>query len=262
MANTVNGREVRPVQALVHALEVLEALGEHRELGVSELSREIGLSKTAVYNILGTFESLRFVRRDPSSSRYKLGWRLNELGALVLSGNDLDPVVTRPLLQKLAIETGESVLLSVLDREGVTYIDRVESHRPIRMVAAPGRQSPLHATASGKVLLAYQPAEVIDSVLDGTLTRFTDSTITDPAKLRKQLAEIAANEFASVVRENEPDLSSVAVPIRDYSNEVIAALAIAAPADRLDSDSAREGVLSSLRDTAQEIESHLGVNHS
>jgi IclR family transcriptional regulator, KDG regulon repressor len=257
MSTVAARREVRPVQALTHAIEVLEALARQGEMGVSEISREIGLSKTAVYNILGTFEAHRLVNRDPVTSRYRLGWRLYELGAELLRHNELGPLA-RPLLKELAQQTGETVLFGILDRTGVTYVDRVESERSIRMVAAPGRQAALHATASGKALLAHQPQELIDEILAGELRRFTPETITDPAELRAELRRVLERGYAECIREHEPEICSISVPVRDYSGDVCAALTVAAPATRF-TEPARRAALTVLMKIAGELAVQLGA---
>jgi IclR family transcriptional regulator, KDG regulon repressor len=259
MTKTQNRREVRPVQALSHAIDVLEALARNGEMGVSEISREIELSKTAVYNILGTFEARRMVSRNPVNSRYRLGWRLYELGAELLRHNELGPLA-RPFLKRLAQETGETVLFGILDRIGVTYVDRVESDRSIRMVAAPGRQAPLHATASGKVLLAYQPAEFIDEILAGELEQYTTETITDPERLRSELERVVECGYAECIREHEPEICSISVPVHDYSGEVSAALTLAAPATRFD-EPERASALEVLKAIAGELSAELGARH-
>lgn len=229
-------------------------------MGVSEISREIELSKTAVYNILATFEVRRMVNRDPITSRYRLGWRVYELGAELLRHNEVVPLA-RPLLKELAQRTGETVLFGVLDRTGVTYIDRVESERAIRMVAAPGRQAPLHGTASGKVLLAHQAPDFVDEVLAGELTRFTPDTITAPGQLREELARVLQRGYADCIGEHEPEICSISVPVRDYSGEVAAALTIAAPATRF-AETERRAALSVLKEIASGVSVQLGARGS
>jgi DNA-binding IclR family transcriptional regulator len=250
-------REVRPVQALVHAIDVLEALARNGEMGVSEISREIELSKTAVYNILSTFEARRLVNRDPATSRYRLGWRVYELSAELLRHNELAPLA-RPLLKELAQRTGETVLFGILDRTGVTYVDRVESERAIRMVAAPGRQASLHATASGKVLLAHQPQDFVDEVLAQDLYPYTPKTITDPDELRAELHRVAERGYADCIRENEAEICSISVPVRDYSGGVAAALTVAAPATRF-AEPARRAALAVLKEIAEGLAVQLGA---
>jgi DNA-binding IclR family transcriptional regulator len=238
-------------------MDVLEVLARKGEAGVSEVSREIGLSKTAVYNILATFEMRRVVHRDPDNSRYRLGWRLYELGTEVIRHNELAPLA-RPLLKELAERTGETVLFAILDQTGVTYIDRVESDKSIRMVAAPGRQAPLHATASGKLLLAFQGADYIDRIIGGGLKEYTPATITDPAVLREELALIVEREYADCIGEHEPEICSISVPVRDYSGEVAAALTLAAPATRF-TEVERKSALTVLREIARELSVKIGA---
>lgn len=260
MATATNSRNVRPVKALSHAIDVLEALASQDAMGVTELSREIGLSKTAVYNILATFESRRLVNRDPATSQYRLGWRVYELGTEVLRHNELGPLA-HPLLKDLARRTGETVLLAILDGAGVTYVGRVESSRRIRMVAAPGRQARLHSTASGKVLLAYQPAAFVDQVLAQELEAFTPATITNPEKLRAELRDVRKKGYAVCIHENEAELASMAVPVSDYSGQVGAALTVAAPAARFGKQAQRE-VLPALREVAGELATLTGARDS
>jgi DNA-binding IclR family transcriptional regulator len=250
-------REVVPVKALVHALEVLEALAGHGELGITEIARETGLSKSAVFNILATFEAHRIVSRDPATARHRLGWRLYELGTELVRRHDLAPRA-RPGLRRLSEATGETVLLGILDRDGVTYVDRCESDRAIRMVAAPGRQSPLHATASGKVLLAHLPPAELDRRLTGELASYTPTTITDADRLRRQLAKVRRDGHALCDREHEPELISISVPVRDYTGEVVAALTLAAPATRF-GPAARRRALPVLLTSAAELGAELGA---
>jgi DNA-binding IclR family transcriptional regulator len=256
LADLEKRREVGPVKALAHAIDVLEALAERGEMGVSELSRATGLSKTAVFNILATFERRRLVARDPATARYRLGWRLYELGTELVRRNELAPIA-RPFLKELVERAGETALLGILDGDGVTYVDRYESAQRIRMVAAPGRQSPLHATASGKVLLAHQPQEYVERILAGELRRYTATTITDPDVLRAQLRDVVDHGFARCQLEHEPELSSISVPVFDYSGHVAAALTLAAPAFRF-TDTAMRRVLPTLMDVAGELTQQLG----
>ncbi len=239
---------------------MLEALARHGEMGLSEISREIGLSKTAVYNILATFEVRRMVNRDPATSRYRLGWRLYEYGTEVLKNNELAPLA-RPWLKELVRRTRETVLLGILDRTGITYVDRVESDRPLRMVAAPGRQASLHATASGKVLLAAQPPEFVEEILAGELRRYTPETIVDPDELRAELRRVAERGFADCIREHEPEICSISVPIRDYSGQVVAALTLAGPVTRF-TEAPREAALAELKRVSDALAEQLGARRN
>lgn len=226
-------------------------------MGVSELSRQTGLSKTAVFKILLTFERRRLVRRDETASRYRLGWGVHELGARLLAHHGVAGVA-KPFLGELSERTGETVLVGVLDGARVTYIDRHETARAIRMVAAPGRQGALHATASGKVLLAHQPDDFVDRVLGEELERFSPTTITDPERLREVLRHVLDDGYGLSETEHEPEISSIAVPVRDYTGAVVAALTLAGPASRF-TTMAMRAALPTLTDVGERLSQELGA---
>jgi DNA-binding IclR family transcriptional regulator len=252
-------RESRRVQAVDHAVDVMEAIASSgRALGVSDIARRTDLSKATVHHLLATLEARRFVMREPSSPLYKLSWALYELGSNVVRNVDLSRVA-RPYLDRLAAQTGESVLLGILDDNSVLYLDRGEAPTGLVMRANAGRRGPLYATASGKVLLAFtsDPA-LIDRTLSEPLDRLTKSTITDSVKLRYELAQTRQLGYATCWQEREVGLCSVAVPLRNYSGAVAGSLAIAGPATRLTTRTLRAHLLP-LQAAAHGIEKHLGA---
>lgn len=260
---TVKGTEAPPrkrrVQAVDHAVDILECLAASAgAVGVSELARQTDLSKASVYHLLATLEARRLVIREPDSASYRLGWALYEMGARIARGTDVSRVA-RPFLDRLASATGESVLLGVLDGDSVLYLERGDAPSGFHMVAAAGIRSPLHATASGKLLLAFAGEEEIERYLReaAPLESFTANTLTDPKKLRDQLAEIRENGYATCWQERELGLCSVAVPLRDHTGATVASLTLAGPAGRVTEDSV-ETHLQPLRDAAVEIDALLG----
>lgn len=248
----------RRVRAVDHAIDVLEALASSpRSLSLSDIARKVGLSKATTHHLLATLESRRCVIRDPDSPRYRLSWALYELGSNVVRNVSL-PRVARPYLDQLAIQTGESCLLGILDSGSVLYLDRSEPPQGLRMTADAGRRGSLHATASGKVLLAYAvDKQVLDDILAGPLQRFTRYTITDPEQLRRELDQARTLGYATCWREAEPDLSSIAVPLRDYTGAVVGSLTLAAPYARLNPQTFHDH-LRPLQTAAHHIELHLG----
>lgn len=249
----------RRIQAVDHAIDVLEAMSAAgRPVGVSEIARQTGLSKATVHHLLATLETRRFVMRDADSALYKLSWALYELGSNVVRDIDVSRIA-RPYLDKLAVETGESVLLGILDEHSVLYLDRGEAPAGLQMRANAGRRSPLHATASGKVLLAFaNDSLLLDEVLSGPLERLTKTTITDPSILRYELAEARRRGYATCWQEREAGLCSVSVPLRDYRGSVVAALTVAGPSIRLTTLTFQQH-LGPLMATACRIEAHLGA---
>lgn len=249
----------RRVHAVDHAIDVLECLAKTgAPMGVSALARQLELSKASVHHILGTLEARGLVMREPDLPAYRLGWRLYELGSSVARSVDVSRIA-RPFLDKVALETGESVLLGILDRDSVLYLDRGDAPHGFHMIAAAGRRSPLHATASGKLLLAFADEEFAERYLSGSLESFTADTLTEAATLRDQLVEIRAQGYATCWQERELGLCSVAVPLRNHTGETAASLTLAGPAGRVTEDSVPTH-LEALREAAHEIEAQLGVS--
>ncbi len=148
-----DGRRLRPVTSPLRAIDVLETLaGSERPMAPTELASRTSFSRTAAYNVLTTYEIRGLVRRD-SHNRYVLGWGLFALGEQARSRSDLSDAA-RSLVDDLAERTGETVLLGVLDRGSLIYVEKAESRRSARMVEAPGRL-PLHESVTGLVLPAH-----------------------------------------------------------------------------------------------------------
>lgn len=250
----------RRIRAVDHAINVLEAMGAAgRPIGVSEIARHTQLSKATVHHLLATLEARRFVMRDADSALYKLSWALYELGSNVVRDVDLSRVA-RPYLDKLAAQTGESVLLGILDGHSVLYLDRGEAPAGLRMRANAGRRGPLHATASGKALLAFaSDSTLLDQILSKPLDKLTKTTITGSDTLRQELAQVRRRGYATCWQEGEVDLCSVAVPLRDYRGGVVGSLAVAGPATQLTTRTLHEH-LGPLAAASRRIEAHLGVS--
>jgi DNA-binding IclR family transcriptional regulator len=228
-AASTEGRRVRGV---VHAASALRALRDaSRPLKVSELAARIRLSKTSTYHLLHTLEDERFVARD-SENRYRLSWGLYELGGAVVESLDLTRAV-RHHLDNLTEVTSEASILAILEGEEVLYLDRSQSDLTFTMIATPGRRAPLHTTASGKLLLAFQPPEFIEHVISKGLERRTSNTICDPSVLARELQAVRDTEFAVCWQEQEVGLNSFAVPIRNYTGQVCAALTLVSAAQRI-----------------------------
>jgi IclR family acetate operon transcriptional repressor len=218
-----DGRRLRPVKALLRALDLLDVLAASEQpLTVAEIATRTGTSRTAAYNVIATFEIRGLLRRD-SHHRYSLGWGLLELGERARAHSDLSDAA-QPIVEELAEDTGETVLLGVLDQGSVIYVGKAESRRSVRMVEAPGRRLPLHESASGLVLLAHAPPAFRDRYL-------AQSGL--PPRLLETTTEIRMRGHATSVQDLDPDLTSASVPVHGPYGEPVAALTVAGPASRL-----------------------------
>ena len=248
----------RIVRSVKHAIELLRLLASgERALSLSDLARKSGLSKTSTFHLLRTLELEKFVAKD-ETGRYRLSWGAYEIGSAVARSVDLSRTA-RPHLDRLAEASGEATLLGIIEGDSVLYIDRGQADRSLTMVANVGRRSSLHTNASGKLLLAFAPAETVDRIIDGGLERRTFATITDPAILRKEIDTIRTRGFATCWQEQETGLNSIALPLRDYTGEVCAALTVAGPSNRLTKRSVPR-IVDMIKQEADQVSAALGWN--
>lgn len=251
------GEGPRVVQSVARAVGLLKTLAaESRAMTLGELAKAVGLSKTSTFHVLRTLELEGFVSKTADAS-YQLDWGLYELGSSVIRSVDLTRVA-RVHLDDLAETTGEAVLLSILDGDSVLYLDRGQAVESFSMVANMGRRSPLHTNASGKVLLAYQPEEFIAGFLAKPLAPRTQATLIDPRELGQALAAVRLNGYSTCWEEQELGLCSVAVPVRDYTGGVCAAMAVAGPAQRVNHAS-EPGLVAMLQAAAARVSQGLGA---
>jgi IclR family transcriptional regulator, KDG regulon repressor len=228
--------EARRTLGSVHnAARLLKSFSSlERELGVTELAQRLGLGKSTVHRLLATLAEEQLIEQDPVSGRYRLGLAVHELGAAASTATDLHAAVLAPM-SVLRSRTGETVQIAVLDGREVVYVERLESPNTLRLFIEVGRRNDAHSTGTGKCLLAYLDDASLDRLLTGwELTAKTDWTITDQRALRDELAQIRRKGYATNLHESEAGVVSVAAPIRDARNRVIASMSVAGPAVRME----------------------------
>lgn len=215
-------------------LGVLEVLGSARDgLPLRTVVERTGRPKGTVHRMLSTLVNTGFVAQDSASGSYRLTLKLWRIGATAV--RDLDLVKTaRPWLERLVSDTGETPHLALLDPSGgVVYISKVESPQSIRVQTRIGQIGPSWCTATGRVLLAFDPVAT-DKVLAEPLEARTSKTVTDPKRIRAFLRDIAAKGYAVTKSENHPEMGGVAAPIRNHAGNVVASCGVAIPAFRMD----------------------------
>jgi IclR family acetate operon transcriptional repressor len=252
---TAHRQGARRVAAVGRALAVLEALANGGELGTNELARRTGVNASTVSRLLVTLCDGGLVAHVPESGRYRLGLRLVALGNAALAALDVRELA-RPHLQTLVAETGETATLSVPGERDAVTIDFVQSPRSVQSVARIGRPSVGHATAAGKVMLAFGAAVPV-----GPLDRFTERTIVDPQALARELERVRERGWAEAIEEREPGLAAIAAPVRGPGRELVAVLGVQGPAERFDRSARRAGV-TPLVEHATGISAALGGSSS
>jgi DNA-binding IclR family transcriptional regulator len=224
------------IQSVQRATRLLKAFDSGpAELGVSELSRRVELHKSTVSRLLATLESEGLLERVPATEKYRLGFMLVRLAGQVTHFGDVREAA-RPILVELTDRSRETVHLAVLDGGEVVNVEQIAGPHIVREANWVGRRTPLNCVANGKALLAFLPPEQIERILAGPLPRFTERTITDPRRLRKELAAVRERGYAQALGEIEEGLNTVAAPIRDAAGAVIASVSVSGPAYRVTAD--------------------------
>lgn len=219
------------------------------EATVTALAARTGLTRTTASRLLATLEAHGLLDRDPGSDRYVLGFELARLGRLA----DPDRALVRrsaPIMEALAASCGESVTLSVPTDEGdVAFVHQVNGPRLIGGRWWVGERFPLHASSSGKLLMAEASREELAAALPATLPEVAAATITTRAALLAELDQVRQQGHAFTLEELEAGLVGMSVPIRDGQGILLAMLSVSGPAYRL-GDGAREAALTELRAAA------------
>lgn len=220
-------------QAVGRAICLLKSFTRRQpEMSLSDLCDIAGLTKTTAHRLLTALDREGLVARSPSTNLYRLGPALIVMGSRAMLGNDLRTVV-KPELKALADQTGETATLEVLADDRVLILCEFYGKHLVSVAAEVGTSWPLHATSTGKILLAALPAERRSQLLKPPLEAFTPSTITDPERLNDQLEQALSRGYAIAVEELEVGAAAVAVAIRDPLGEVVGAISIGGPSSRL-----------------------------
>lgn len=224
------------------------------DLGVTEIAEALGMSKAAVHRVLASLRTRDLVSLDARTRRYSLGVGAMRLGLSYLDRLDVRHLA-RPALQQLCARTRETATLSVpLGDRSRIYVDQVTPDREVIMAVTLGEPYALHAGASSRAMLAFQPTERIEAYLAGAdLTAMTPATIVDPAELREDLARIREAGWAQSVAERKEGAASVAAPVRNHEGHAIAVVSVCGPAERFlrEVDGLREALLEATRDLSR-----------
>ncbi|WP_232664076.1 IclR family transcriptional regulator [Pseudonocardia sp. TRM90224] len=209
------------------AIDVLDTLAEARsELGTNEIARRTGVNVSSISRLLSTLATAGLVQHLPATGRYRLGMRILQLAGAARETLDLRGMA-RSVLTELTATTGETATLSLPGTHDLLTFDFVQSPQSVRSVAHIGRNSVAHATAAGKVFLAWG-----GRLPEGELSRFTARTVVDRVELAGEVERVRAAGWAQAVGEREEDLNAVAVPVRDTAGTLTAVLGVQGPAAR------------------------------
>ncbi len=250
------------VQSIERISLILDILGQNPQgIGIRDLSPKVNLPKGTTHRLLSSLAYLGYVRQDPKTRNYLLGFKLVELGTILLGQLDLRKEA-EPFLRELAEKTQETIHMVILDRNEVVYIDKVElDHNPsgLRMASRIGLRNPAHSSAVGKVLISYLPDEELNQFFKGkSLSKRTENTITDSTQLKEHLKMVRNQGYAVDDEENEKGVRCVGAPIFDRTGNAVAAISISGPAFRVTKKRILESLKKEVMETALKISQQLG----
>lgn len=244
------------VRAVERAIQILSSFDrEHTERGVSEVAQVTGLHKATTHRIMMTLLNFGFLERAADGEKFRLGLRVVELGLRALRGPDLRRVAL-PYMQQLVERFDETCDLGIFDRGWVLYVEVVHSEHSLTIAARVGRRLPAYCTASGRVFLAFLPPEAVEPLLNAPLTAYTEKTITSPARLREELEATRQRGYSCDDGEFEDGIRAISAPIRDIDDNVIAALSIPGPTNRLTPERIPE-LAEALVEAANAVSAHI-----
>jgi DNA-binding IclR family transcriptional regulator len=245
------------VQSVDRALAVLEILARDGHAGVSDIAEEMGIHKSTVSRLLGSLVSREMVHQNSDRGKYQLGFGILRLASSIPGRLSLVQEA-RPVMESLADQFKETVNLAVLRSNYAVNVDQAMGPSTLATYDWVGSLTPLHATSSGKVLLAALSVDERDRILKETgLPARTPRTITNRAKLENELISIARNGYGVTLEEFEIGINSMSVPVYNHQGTVIGAISISGPAFRFDPEK-EPGLIEGMKEAGIQVSAKMG----
>lgn len=238
---------------------VLDLIATRGPSTFSEIASALDLPNSSAHNLLQTMVNRDYLEIDPSPRRYRLGLRLWQVAQAYLGNGDL-VTAARPIMESLVADTGETVQLARLDGVENVYLAIAESPHPMKLVSEVGTRLFAHATGLGKVLLgALPPDEAAARLGSVELPRFTRNTVVDVDRIMEDLTGVRERGFATDDEEYVIGCRCIAMPVRDASGRVIAAMSVSVPTPRYDEEVAAH-IATSLEGAVARLSRRLGYS--
>lgn len=220
------------VSSVKRALNIFDLYleSDEKELGLTEISKGINVNKSTVYRIVKTLEQEGWLIQN--NNKYRIGFGVLKVsGKLLKDYNSRDYIVKE--LEKLVEKVKETAILSVFEDKWSICIEKADADNSVILKLKKGQILPVHAGAAGKILLAFQPEEVIDKVISYGLKKFNEKTITDGERLKKHLKEIRDRKYAVSYAEVDSSGATIGLPVFNKEGKIIYGLSVSGPIDRM-----------------------------
>lgn len=228
------------------------------KLRLIDVARRTGFNKSTVLRLLLSLEKVGYVEKNSATGEYSIAVGLFEVGSKYLDRTDLHRQAM-PVISELAGRCNETGYLAVLNGYEAIYLDRVESSKAIRTTSRVGSRVPLHCTGAGKAILAFQGEGEVQRLLKGVKAKgFTSRTLTEKAKILKDLEEVRRRGYAVDNQEYEDEIKSIGAPIRDRNGKVMASISLVGPIWLMSDEKVEKKLGSETREAARRISQKLG----
>ncbi len=249
------------VSSVLKVFNILQALGEQKEIGISELSQRLMMSKATTYRFLQTMKTLGYVSQEGEADKYSLTLKLFELGAKSLEFVDLIELADKEM-RVISEQTNEALHLGALDEDehSIIYIHKIDSGYNLRMHSRVGRRNPLYSTAIGKVLLSQRDEQYVRDILaDVDFIKHTENTHENVDQLLDELVQVRDQHFGEDNQEQEPGLRCLAAPIYDRFGHIIAGVSMSLPTIRFE-EARMDEYVAMLHKAGRNISEQLGYH--
>ncbi|MEU8867257.1 MULTISPECIES: IclR family transcriptional regulator [Streptomyces phaeochromogenes group] len=225
------------MKSVTRSLRILEAVAQHQPVTVGELTKLFGLPKSTVQRTLVTLAEAGWLRANrKDTTRWEVGARVLAVRPAALQGSSLFAAARDPMV-RLRDKVNETIHLSVPDAlQCMVVVDRVDCDHAVRTFHTIGDTSPLHATATGRAVLAHLPKQDVEEFIARGLERYSETTPTDPEELRAELRRIRTDGYAFNGNQYRPGVCAIAAPVLDEDGTPLATVAISMPESRYDAD--------------------------
>lgn len=247
------------LSSVKNALKILKSFTASTPVRrVSDLAEEIGVSKSTVSRLISTLVSEDFLAPDTETAGYRLGYSVLTLGGALTSTNELYREVA-PVLNDIVLQTGESAHVAVLEGQDVIYLNKNTGPYYSNILTSVGAHNAAYAASSGKVMLAEADPEVIDQMFAEGVKAYTEHTITNPIKFKKELDKVRRQGYAMSIEEISKNNYSIAVPVRDMSGKVACAITVVGPLSRINKGKL-EQFIKIMKEAALDASERLGYD--
>lgn len=244
------------LQSVQNGLQILKLFtSEKPAWRLTEIANTLQLNKSTVSRLLSDLMEEGFLQKE--GRNYSLGFSLLSISGVITSHLEVHRE-SKDLLKRLVDDLGETAHIAILEGIEITYVHKMECSNPVPLLSSTGTKNPVTCTSAGKILLAFhKKPEIVDRIIDEGLPRRGPNSPTDPEVLKAQLNEIRKQGYAICIDEMHENVVSIAAPVRDYTDEVIAAVSVVGTRDRIDS-SKIEGFTARIIEAANEVSKRLG----